>query len=193
MRTENLHRFLKYCLLCLVIIFLPGCITTFPADKLPTTREAFHKTPEQLHADYPVISEYDSTSQGFLNVRMTTLGAKQLVSAWGEPDNKRTEWSYAGYMGATLVGCGFLFGPLPALITSGMVVAIRPYPFEYYYWRKEDYCIEAKIDTVLSHAYRESLIYWNWHHMNDGKNIPPECTLQTKKTENLIQRGQNAI
>jgi hypothetical protein len=163
---------MKYCLLCLVTVFLAGCITTAPIQKLPTTLEAFRAPPDQLRAEYPEIAEYEKTIR-ILEINIPY--ANQLVTAWGEPDQKKTDWLYPGTMGAFLVGSGFVFGPAPALITAGMIFAIRPFPFEYYYWRKGDYCIEARIDRAILHAYKESLVYWKWHHMSDGKEIPTEC------------------
>jgi hypothetical protein len=167
MRIEVLTSiFMRSCLLCLVIAVLAGCIA--PIQKLPTSSEAFHSSPDRLRAEYPEIGEYES-------FRFYSAYSEQLISVWGEPNVKRTEWSYVGYMGATLIGCGFLFGPVPATITAGLTVAIRPYPPEYYYWRKSDYCIEAKIDHTFESAYRGRLVRWKWHHLSDGKEIPSEC------------------
>ena len=169
---RGLSRLLKFCLPCLLTVFLAGCATTAPIQKLPRNSEAFRSPNEQLRVEYPEIAEYEIEFRGLM---ANTPYAQQLIADWGEPDNIKTEWSYAGYMGAVLIGCGFLFGPVPALITAGAVIAIRPYPPEYYYWRKADYCIEAKLDHTFDHAYKNRLIYWRWHHMSDGKEIPIEC------------------
>lgn len=173
-------RFIKICLLCLFACVSAGCITTTSIQKLPTTTEAFRTPPDQLRADYPEIAEYEKVFRGFI---VNTPYEKQLISAWGEPDQKKMDWVYPSTMGATLIGCGFLFGPVPALITTGIAVTIRPYPFEYYYWRKDDYCIEAKFDHAILNAYNGSMIYWKWHHMSDGNDMPEECS--KPKTTNI--------
>jgi hypothetical protein len=156
-----------------------------PIQKLPTTSEAFHTPPDQLRAEYPEIVEYEKPFRGFI---VNTPYRQQLISAWGEPDEKKADWVYPVTMGATLVGCGFFFGPVPALITAGLVIAIRPNTFEYYYWRKDDYCIEAKFDYAIVNVYKENLIYWKWHHMSDGKDIPVECRKQETTTISTEKR-----
>lgn len=172
MRSINFPCLLKYCIMCLFCVLLSGCITTSPIQKLPISSEAFQSPHDQLRVEYPEIAEYEKAFRGF---KSTTLYEKQFIADWGTPDNVKTDWSYAGYMGAATVGCGLVFGPVPTIITAGIVVAIRPYPPEYYYWRKDDYCIEAKFDHTLVGAYRNRLIYWRWHHMSDGKGVPAEC------------------
>lgn len=168
----NFARFLKSSLLCLFPVFLAGCITTSPIQKLPTSSEAFRSPQDQLRVAYPEIAEYEKEFRGFT---ANTPYAQQLLTGWGEPDKMKTEWSYAGYMGAAVIGCGFLFGPVPTAIAAGTAVAIRPYPPEVYYWRKDDYCIEAKFDRTIDRSYRKRLLYWRWHHLSDGKDIPAEC------------------
>jgi hypothetical protein len=68
-----------------------------------------------------------------------------------------------------------------------MVAVIRPFRFEQYYWRKDNYCIEAKIDHTVVNAYKENLAYWKWHHLSDGKDIPVECM---KTTSNTTETGK---
>jgi hypothetical protein len=179
MRVVFIPHFIKFCILCLSVSILSGCITTVQIQKLPTTAEAFQMPPDKLRAEYPEIAEYEKTFRGFV---VNTPYSKQLISAWGEPDQKKTGWEYPVTMGATLVGCGFLFGPVPALITAGMVVAIRPLPYEKYYWRKDHYCIEAIFDRLIFNSYKDTLAHWKWHHMNDGKDIPEECRKQETTT-----------
>ena len=175
MSLKYVPSFLKFSLLSLLTVFMTGCITTIPIQRLPTSVEAFRASPDQLRTEYPEITEHGPLFKGVNGVAIHTIGAKQLISTWGEPDQKKADWVYPTAMGATLVGCGFLFGPVPALITAGVVIAIRPYPFEYYYWRKADYCIEAKFEYSIVNAYDGSMVYWKWHHMNDGEDIPTEC------------------
>jgi len=175
MYTVSFPRFLKYCLSCLIPVILAGCITTSPIQKLPISSETFRSPNDKLRADYPEIAEYEKDFRGFMP---NTPYAQQLITEWGEPDETRTEWSYAGYMGATLIGCGFFFGPVSTLITTGLVIGIRPYPPEYFYWRKENYCIEAKFDHTFDHAYKNRMLFWRWHNMSDGKEIPTECRKQ---------------
>lgn len=176
MCNNVLPRFIIFVLLSLFVCVLAGCITTAPIQKLPTTTEAFQMPPDKLRAEFPEIAEYEKSFRGFI---VNTPYSDQLISAWGEPGHIKTDWVYPVTMGATLVGCGFVFGPAPALITAGAVVAIRPFPNERYYWRKDDYCIEAVIDRVIVNSYKESLATWKWHHLSDGKEIPTECRKST--------------
>lgn len=176
---------LKFSLLCLPIVLLAGCITNIPIQKLPTTSEAFRTPPDQLRAEYPEIAEYEQKLRGLF---FNTFYSKQLITVWGEPDQKKTDWAYPGTMGAALVGSGFLFGPAPALITAGIVLTIRPYPVRYYYWRKENYCIEGMFDHTIMHGYKESMVNWKWHNMINGKDIPAECGKQETTTISTEKR-----
>lgn len=161
--------YLKLFLSCLAIAILSGCIT--PIQKLPTSTEAFRSPPDRLRSEYPEIAEYEKYKLFVTNAPY----ADQLISVWGEPTHKSTEWSYYGYMGAMFVGLGFAVGPVPVIIAGGLTVAIRPYPLEQYYWIKDEYCIQANIDYTFEHAYKGKMLRWKWHHLSDGKDIPNEC------------------
>lgn len=174
MREEDTLKLLSINKVVFLILALcmTACSTTTPFHKLPKSSEAFEIPPVQMRQDYPEIPEYEKYFRGF---SANTPLIKDLIAEWGEPDKINKQWTYFGGMGAVLIGCGVLFGPVPALIAGGIAIGIRPFPPEYYFWKKGKYCIEAAIDRNIDHLYQKRMIHWRWHELSQSDELSEEC------------------
>jgi hypothetical protein len=155
-----------------LILVSSGCTTSRPFNDIPTESYSFNLSKDQLQNQYPEIQKYEKRFRGF---SPNTPLIQELISKWGEPDKKRKKMSYPLLMGGTLGGCSALFGPIPALAAGGAAIAIRPYVPEYYYWHKENYCIEAILDKTIDHGYKKRMISWQWYDLRTKNEIPEEC------------------
>ncbi len=162
----------KIYLIFLIALCLVGCSTTLPFKHLPTDPTSFQKSADQLRTEYPEIGEYEKNFRGF---PANTPYAEELTSVWGEPVLINKDWGDVGLMGATVVGCGIVFGPFPAAVAGGVVLIMRPYPFEYDYWKMGNYCIEVFMARTIMHPYKKTIGYWKWYELSSADALPKEC------------------
>lgn len=155
-----------------VAVIFSGCASTNSFNKIPTEVSSFQLPKEQLKQQYPDIQEYEKNFRG---LNANTPLVQELIDAWGEPDKKKIRISYPLAIGGALLGSAVLFGPVPALVGGAAVIVIRPYAPEYYYWRKENYCIEAYIDKTFDQGYKKRVLSWKWYENNDKTPSPEIC------------------
>jgi len=163
------HNF--FAMILLIAMFCSGCVTSKPFDKIPSDSASFNLPENELKALYPEIDLYEKKFRDF---SPNTPLVQSLIDAWGEPDKKTRKYSQPLLMGGALGVCWVLFGPVPTIATGIIVVAIRPYVNELYYWKKENYCIEVYVDKTIANNYKKTISWWEWYELNE-KDIPKEC------------------
>lgn len=166
-----------------ICILATGCVTTNNFKSLPLESTDFELPYEKLTEKYTEIPIYEKKFRGF---SPNTPLAEDLVSVWGEPDAKKTDWTYFPLLGGTLAATGIIFktSPVPLLVVGGFVLLIRPVPPETYIWQKGNYCIETITDKTFPN-YKKRVIYWNWTDIHVTEKISKGCKqVQQQRAQN---------
>ncbi len=156
-----------------ICVLATGCATTNNFKSLPLESTDFELSYEKLTEKYPEIPVYEKQFRGF---SPNTPLAKDLVTVWGEPDAKKTSWTYFPQLGGTFAATGIILktGPVPLLIAGGAALLIRPVPSETYIWQKGNYCIETITDKTFPN-YKKRVVYWNWTDIHATEKISKGC------------------
>lgn len=154
----------------LLCILQTGCITSKNFESLPRDAADFQLPYEQLEQKYPEVSLYAK----FRGFAPNMPPADNLIELWGKPEINKTDYWYFPRMGLTLAVLSISAPPVVIAETAVIAFAIRPVSPEEYIWCKENYCIEAVIDTAFPH-YRRRVARWEWTDSRTAMDVSDEC------------------
>ncbi len=157
----------------LLCVLLTGCITSKNFESLPRDAADFQLSYEQLAQKYPEVPLYGKKFRGFTANMPPSC---DLIEVWGKPEVEKTDHWFFPQMGLTLAVVSVALNTTPVVIaeTAAIVLAIRPVPPQKYVWYKENYCIEAFIDTAFP-QYRRRVARWTWTDGRTAANMSEEC------------------
>lgn len=139
--------------LLIILVLLTGCASTTSFTSLPKTDNEFLLDKAKLSANYPEISTYEKHWRGFSKEYPTE---QSLISELGEPHETKRYWLYP----IVVVAVAVAIHAQP--IVWGIVIAIRPDIPETYYFKKGNYCVEARMDRTIFDSYRSHMAWWDW-------------------------------
>lgn len=145
-----------------ILILTFGCASSRALGKLPTGPQDFNLSENEIKDKFPEISIYEKGK--LKNVFGYCTPIKEVITLWGEPDEKRDHWwrFHIPAAGAIAVGSVAGGGIVGALFGTGIVIGMNPVPIRTYIWHKGNYAINADIDSSIFCGYMKRLLYWEW-------------------------------
>ena len=143
---------------CLVV-FLTGCASARNLGTIPISPDEFAKTGEQIRAQYPDVAVYDRATRNANPLGYCTP-IDELVSQWGEPGNKTTQWWRPHGIALPAIAIGGVTGGAAegAVIAMGLLFAAYPQPVEIYTWEKGDYIIRCNCRKIIYMPLRKETV-----------------------------------
>lgn len=139
-----------------------GCATFNKPLKLPESISEYTESKEVLVKKYPDIATYEKQWRGFF-VKFPL--EENIVKQLGSPKKIKRDWS----LYAIIAGGYLVIGANP--ISWVIALAIIPDTPKTYYFEKERYCIEAKINKSPLTAYKPYMLSWTWEENKDKCKI----------------------
>jgi hypothetical protein len=149
-----------------ILISTFGCASSRALGKLPTGPQDFNLSENEIKDKFPEISIYEKGK--LKNVFGYCTPIKEVITLWGEPDDKKANWLryHIPALGAVAVGSIAGGGIVGASVGTVIVLGMSPAPFQIYTWHKGNYVINVNIDTTIFCGYMKRLLYWEWVQVN---------------------------